>query len=184
VHGNSIGGSIVDSGKFSWNNGKFPEFTDPYPSYHGLKYWDAFSAFPGLGNVALVFKIRVQLLRDMSAALSPFNSLLLLQGLETLHLRIQRHSENALKVAKYLSSHPKVSWVNYPGLPNHPSHVLASRYLGGNYGALIGFGVKGGEEAGKALSKCEAFFTCRQYRRLQKPCHSPCNYHTPAAFRR
>ena len=183
-HGNSIGGSIVDSGKFSWNNGKFPEFTDPDPSYHGLKYWDAFSAFPGLGNVALVFKIRVQLLRDMGAALSPFNSFLLLQGLETLHLRIQRHSENALKVAKYLSSHPKVSWVNYPGLPNHPSHVLASRYLGGNYGALIGFGVKGGEEAGKALSKCEAFFTCRQYRRLQKPCHSPCNYHTPAAFRR
>jgi len=150
-HGNSIGGSIVDSGKFSWNNGKFPEFTDPDPSYHGLKYWDAFSAFPGLGNVALVFKIRVQLLRDMGAALSPFNSFLLLQGLETLHLRIQRHSENALKVAKYLSSHPKVSWVNYPGLPDHPSHELASRYLGGNYGALIGFGVKGGEEAGKAF---------------------------------
>ncbi len=150
-HGNSIGGSIVDSGKFPWNNGKFPEFTDPDPSYHGLKYWDAFSAFPGLGNVALVFKIRVQLLRDMGAALSPFNSFLLLQGLETLHLRIQRHSENALKVAKYLSSHPKVSWVNYPGLPDHPSHELASRYLGGNYGALIGFGVKGGEEAGKAF---------------------------------
>ncbi len=150
-HGNSIGGSIVDSGKFSWNNGKFPEFTDPDPSYHGLKYWDAFSAFPGLGNVALVFKIRVQLLRDMGAALSPFNSFLLLQGLETLHLRVQRHSENALKVAKYLSSHPKVSWVNYPGLPDHPSHELASRYLGGNYGALIGFGVKGGEEAGKTF---------------------------------
>jgi O-acetylhomoserine (thiol)-lyase len=150
-HGNSIGGSIVDSGKFSWNNGKFPEFTDPDPSYHGLKYWDAFSDFPGLGNVALVFKIRVSLLRDMGAALSPFNSFLLLQGLETLHLRIQRHSENALKVAKYLSSHPKVSWVNYPGLPDHPSHELASRYLGGNYGALIGFGVKGGEEAGKAF---------------------------------
>ena len=150
-HGNSIGGSIVDSGKFAWNNGKFPEFTDPDPSYHGLKYWDAFSAFPGLGNVALVFKIRVQLLRDMGAALSPFNSFLLLQGLETLHLRIQRHSENALKVAKYLSSHPKVSWVNYPGLPDHPSHELASRYLGGSYGALIGFGVKGGEEAGKTF---------------------------------
>jgi len=150
-HGNSIGGSIVDSGKFSWNNGKFPEFTDPDPSYHGLKYWDAFSAFPDLGNVALVFKIRVQLLRDMGAALSPFNSFLLLQGLETLHLRVQRHSENALKVAKYLSSHPKVSWVNYPGLPDHPSHELASRYLGGNYGALIGFGVKGGEEAGKTF---------------------------------
>ncbi len=148
-HGNSIGGSIVDSGKFAWNNGKFPEFTDPDPEYHGLKYWDTFSAFPGLGNVALVFKIRLQLLRDIGAAISPFNSFLLLQGLETLHLRIQRHSENALKVAEYLSNHPKVSWVNYPGLPDHPSHELASRYLKGGYGALIGFGVKGDVEEGK-----------------------------------
>jgi len=125
-HGNSIGGSIVDSGKFSWNNDKFPELTDPDPSYHGLKYWDTFSEFPGLGNVAFIFKVRLQLLRDTGAALSPFNAFLLLQGLETLHLRIQRHSENALVVAKYLSSHPKVSWVNYPGLPNNPSHELAS----------------------------------------------------------
>ena len=150
-HGNSIGGSIVDSGKFAWNNGKFPELTDPDPSYHGLKYWDTFSAFPGLGNVAFIFKVRLQLLRDTGAALSPFNSFLLLQGLETLHLRIQRHSENALKVAKYLSNHPKVSWVNYPGLPDHPSHELASRYLKGGYGALMGFGVKGGAEAGKTF---------------------------------
>lgn len=148
-HGNSIGGSIVDSGKFSWNNGKFPELTDPDPSYHGLKYWDTFSNFPGLGNVAFVFKVRLQLLRDTGAAISPFNSFLLLQGLETLHLRIQRHSENAIKVAEYLSKHPKVSWVNYPGLPDHPSHDLASRYLKGGYGALLGFGVKGGAEAGK-----------------------------------
>lgn len=148
-HGNSIGGSIVDSGKFAWNNGKFPELTDPDPSYHGLKFWDTFSNFPGLGNVALVFKIRLQLLRDTGAAISPFNSFLLLQGLETLHLRIERHSENALKVAKYLSKHPKVSWVNYPGLPDHPSHELATRYLKGGYGALMGFGVKGGSEAGK-----------------------------------
>lgn len=148
-HGNSIGGSIVDSGKFAWNNGKFPELTDPDPSYHGLKYWDTFSNFPGLGNVALVFKVRLQLLRDTGAAISPFNSFLLLQGLETLHLRIERHSENALKVAKYLSKHPKVSWVNYPGLPDHPSHELATRYLKGGYGALMGFGVKGGSEAGK-----------------------------------
>ena len=150
-HGNSIGGSIVDSGKFSWNNGKFPELTDPDPSYHGLKYWDTFSEFSGLGNVAFIFKVRLQLLRDTGAALSPFNAFLLLQGLETLHLRIQRHSENALKVAKYLSSHPKVSWVNYPGLPDHPSHERASRYLIGGYGALIGFGVKGGIEAGKTF---------------------------------
>ena len=148
-HGNSIGGSIVDSGKFAWNNGKFPEFTDPDPEYHGLKYWDTFSAFPGFGNVAFVYKTRLQLLRDTGAAISPFNSFLLLQGLETLHLRIQRHSENALKVAQYLSSHPKVSWVNYPGLPDHPSHELASKYLKGGYGALIGFGVKGGVETGK-----------------------------------
>jgi O-acetylhomoserine (thiol)-lyase len=150
-HGNSIGGSIVDSGKFAWNNGKFPELTDPDPSYHGLKYWDTFSAFPGLGNVAFIFKVRLQLLRDTGAAISPFNSFLLLQGLETLHLRIQRHSENALKVAKYLSAHPKVSWVNYPGLPDHPSHTLASRYLKGGYGALMGFGVKGGAEEGKTF---------------------------------
>ncbi len=145
-HGNSIAGSIVDAGTFAWNNGKFPEFTEPDPSYHGLKYWDTFSNFPGLGNVALVFKIRVQLLRDTGAALSPFNSFLLLQGLETLHLRIERHSENALKVAEYLSNHPKVSWVNYPGLPGHQSHELAARYLTG-YGALVGFGVKGGAQA-------------------------------------
>lgn len=148
-HGNSIAGSIVDSGKFPWNNGKFPEFTDPDPEYHGLKYWDTFSDFPGLGNVAFVYKARLQFLRDTGAAISPFNSFLLLQGLETLHLRIQRHSENALKVAEYLSKHPKVSWVNYPGLPDHPSHELASRYLKGGYGGLIGFGVKGGVEEGK-----------------------------------
>lgn len=148
-HGTSIGGSIVDSGKFAWNNGKFPELTEPDPSYHGLKYWDTFSDFPGLGNVAFIFKVRLQLLRDTGAAISPFNSFLLLQGLETLHLRIQRHSENASRVAEYLSVHPKVSWVNYPGLPNHPSHELASRYLKGGYGALMGFGVKGGAEAGK-----------------------------------
>ncbi len=148
-HGTSIGGSIVDSGKFSWDNGKFPELTEPDPSYHGLRYWDTFSSFPGLGNVAFIFKVRLQLLRDTGAAISPFNSFLLLQGLETLHLRIQRHSENASKVAEYLSFHPKVSWVNYPGLPDHPSHELASRYLKGGYGALMGFGVKGGADAGR-----------------------------------
>lgn len=150
-HGTSIGGSIVDSGKFAWNNGKFPELTEPDPSYHGLRYWDTFSSFPGLGNVAFIFKVRLQLLRDTGAAISPFNSFLLLQGLETLHLRIQRHSENASKVAEYLSGHPKVSWVNYPGLPDHPSHELASRYLKGGYGAVMGFGVKGGAEAGKSF---------------------------------
>jgi O-acetylhomoserine (thiol)-lyase len=148
-HGNSIGGTIVDSGNFAWNNGKFPEFTEPDPSYHGLRYWEAFGNFPGLGNVALAFKIRVQLLRDTGAALSPFNAWLFLLGLETLHLRVERHSENALAVARFLRDHPKVAWVNYPGLPDHRSHALAMKYLSGNYGPIVGFGVKGGEAAGR-----------------------------------
>ncbi|HWQ19248.1 MAG TPA: O-acetylhomoserine aminocarboxypropyltransferase/cysteine synthase family protein [Methanotrichaceae archaeon] len=148
-HGNSIGGVIVDSGKFDWSKGKFPEFTEPDPSYHGLKYWDAFGNFPGLGNVAFIFKIRVQLLRDLGPALSPFNSFLFLQGLETLGVRMERHSENALAVAEHLKDHPAVAWVNYPGLESHPSHALAKKYLNGGYGALIGFGIKGGLPAGK-----------------------------------
>ena len=148
-HGNSIGGTIVDSGNFAWNNGKFPEFTEPDPSYHGLRFWEAFGNFPGLGNVALAFKIRVQLLRDTGAALSPFNAWLFLLGLETLHLRVERHSENALAVAQFLRDHPKVAWVNYPGLPEHRSHALATKYLSGNYGPIVGFGGKGGEAAGK-----------------------------------
>ena len=148
-HGTSIGGVIVDSGKFKWNNGKFPEFTQPDPSYHGLKYWDTFGNFPGLGNVAFIFKVRVQLLRDLGATLSPFNSFLFLQGLETLPLRQRKHSENALKVATYLKTNPLVSWVNYPGLPDNPNHKIAEKYLTNGYGGLIGFGIKGGLEAGK-----------------------------------
>ncbi|WP_292489568.1 O-acetylhomoserine aminocarboxypropyltransferase/cysteine synthase family protein [Methanoculleus sp. 10] len=148
-HGNSIGGVIVDSGNFAWNNGNFPEFTEPDPGYHGLKYWETFGNFPGLGNVALVFKIRVQLLRDTGAVLSPFNAWLFLIGLETLHLRVQRHGENARAVAEFLEGHPKVAWVNYPGLSGHPSHELAERYLSGNFGPIVGFGVKGGEAAGR-----------------------------------
>jgi len=148
-HGTSIGGVIVDSGKFKWNNGKFPEFTEPDPSYHGLKYWDTFGNFPGLGNVAFIFKVRVQLLRDLGATLSPFNSFLFLQGLETLPLRQRKHSENALKVATYLKTNPLVSWVNYPGLPDNPNHKIAEKYLTNGYGGLIGFGIKGGLEAGQ-----------------------------------
>jgi O-acetylhomoserine (thiol)-lyase len=148
-HGNSIGGIIVDSGKFNWSNGKFPEFTKPDPSYHGLQYWDAFGNFPGLGNVAFVFKARVQLLRDLGPTLSPFNAFLFLQGVETLAIRQERHSENALKVAKYLQSHPAVAWVNYPGLESHPSHALAEKYLKGKYNAILGFGIKGGLPAAK-----------------------------------
>lgn len=148
-HGTSIGGVIVDSGKFDWSNGKFPEFTEPDPSYHGLKYWETFGNFPGLGNVAFIIKARVQLLRDLGPALSPFNAFLFLQGLETLPLRVKKHSENALAVAQFLKEHPLVAWVNYPGLKEHPSHELAKKYLKGNYGGLVGFGIKGGLEAGK-----------------------------------
>ena len=148
-HGTSIGGVIVDSGKFKWNNGKFPEFTEPDPSYHGIRYWDTFGNFPGLGNVAFIFKVRVQLLRDLGATLSPFNSFLFLQGLETLPLRQRKHSENALKVATYLKTNPLVNWVNYPGLLDNPNHKIASKYLKDGYGGLIGFGIKGGLETGK-----------------------------------
>lgn len=148
-HGTSIGGVIVDSGKFNWGNGKFPEFTQPDPSYHGLKYWETFGDIPEAGNIAYITKARVQLLRDLGSALSPFNAFLFIQGLETLTLRVQKHSENALKVAKFLKNHPDVEWVNYPGLDDDPSYELASKYLSGGYGALVGFGIKGGLEAGK-----------------------------------
>ncbi|MDP2919235.1 MAG: O-acetylhomoserine aminocarboxypropyltransferase/cysteine synthase [Dehalococcoidia bacterium] len=148
-HGNSIGGVIVDSGKFNWGNGKFPEFTEPDPSYHGLKFWDVFGNFPGLGNVAFIIKARVQWQRDLGAALSPFNSFLFLQGLETLPLRVRKHSENALQLAVWLKQHPLVNWVNYTGFPDHPSHQLAKKYLKTHFGPLVGFGIKGGLEAGK-----------------------------------
>jgi O-acetylhomoserine (thiol)-lyase len=148
-HGTSIGGVIVDSGKFKWNNGKFPEFTEPDPSYHGLKYWDALSNVPGMGNVAFILKVRVTLLRDIGAALSPFNSFLFLQGLETLPLRQKQHSANALEIARWLKTNPLVTWVTYSGLPDDPSHPLAAKYLKRGFGGLVGFGVKGGLEAGK-----------------------------------
>lgn len=148
-HGTSIGGVIVDSGNFNWGNGNFPILTDPDPSYHGLKFWETFGDFPGLGNVAYIMRARVRLLRDMGAALSPFNGFLFLQGLETLDLRVKKHSENAFEVAKFLKDHPSVNWVIYPGFEDDPAHELASKYLNGGYGALIGFGIRGGLEAGK-----------------------------------
>ena len=148
-HGTSIGGVIVDSGKFQWNNGKFPEFTEPDPSYHGLKYWDALSNVPGMGNVAFILKVRVTLLRDIGACLSPFNSHQFLLGLETLPLRQKQHSANALEIAIWLQQHPRVSWVTYPGLPGDPSYKIASKYLQKGFGGLVGFGIKGGLEAGK-----------------------------------
>ena len=148
-HGTSIGGVIVDSGKFRWDNGKFPEFTEPDPSYHGIKYWDALGNVPGLGNVAFILKIRVTLLRDIGAALSPFNAHEFLLGLETLPLRQARHSENALALARWLKKHPAVSWVTYSGLEDDPSHAVAAKYLKKGYGGLVGFGIKGGLEAGR-----------------------------------
>ena len=148
-HGTSLGGVIVDSGKFAWNNGKFPEFTDPDPSYHGLKFWEALNNVPGVGNVAFILKVRVQLLRDLGPALSPFNAFQLLQGAETLALRQAQHSANAMAVARHLAAHPAVSWVNYPGLTSHPSHANAVKYLKHGYGGMVGFGIKGGLASGK-----------------------------------
>jgi O-acetylhomoserine (thiol)-lyase len=148
-HGTSIGGAIIDSGRFDWSSGRFPEFTEPDPCYHGLRYWDSFGSHPELGNVAFIVKVRVQLLRDLGPCMSPFNAFLFLQGLETLSLRVKKHAENALAVARFLEKHPLVSWVNYPGLESHPSHAIAKKYLEGGYGGLVGFGVKGGVREGK-----------------------------------
>jgi O-acetylhomoserine (thiol)-lyase len=145
-HGTSIGGLIVDSGKFDWTNGKFPLIAGADPSYHGINFVEALKP---LGNIAYIIKARVTLLRDIGPAISPFNSFLLLQGLETLHLRLPRHAENALAAAQYLEKHPKVSWVTYPGLASSPEKVRAQKYLPKGAGAIIGFGIKGGIEAGK-----------------------------------
>lgn len=138
-HGTSIGGAIVEKGGFPWDNGRFPEMTEPDPSYHGMKFFETFGSM----NIAYILKVRTQLLRDLGPAMSPFNAFLFLQGLETLHLRMQRHSENALAVANFLESHPKVSWVNYTGLESHPTYRLARKYLPDGCGAIFGFGIKG-----------------------------------------
>jgi len=145
-HGTSLGGLIVDSGQFDWTGGKFPLISGPDPSYHGVNFVDYLAP---LGNLAYIIKARVTLLRDLGPALSPFNAFLLLQGLETLHLRIPRHGENALAVAAFLEKHPRVGWVNYPGLASSPEKARADRYLKHGAGAMIGFGIKGGLEAGK-----------------------------------
>jgi len=153
-HGNSIGGVIVDSGKFDWKaSGRFPDFIKPDPSYHGISFVEAF------GPLAFIIKARVQGLRDTGAALSPFNAFLLLQGAETLHLRMQRHSQNALAVAQFLESHPSVTWVNYPGLKSSKYFELAKKYLPAGAGALITFGIKGGYEAGKKFINSVQLFS-------------------------
>jgi O-acetylhomoserine (thiol)-lyase len=138
-HGTSIGGVIIEKGGFPWNNGRFPEFTEPDPSYHGMRIFDTF----GPMNLAYIIKCRVQGLRDLGPAMSPFNAFMFLQGLETLHLRMERHSSNALAVAKFLEAHPKVGWVNYTGLESHPSFKLGQKYLAKGCGAIMGFGIKG-----------------------------------------
>jgi O-acetylhomoserine (thiol)-lyase len=138
-HGTSIGGLIVEKGDFPWNNGRFPEMTDPDPSYHGMKFFDTF----GPMHLAYILKVRTQMLRDLGPAMSPFNAFMFLQGLETLHLRMERHSHNALKVAEFLQGHPKVSRVNYTALPGHPCHALGKKYLPDGCGAIMGFGIKG-----------------------------------------
>ncbi len=152
-HGTAIGGVIVDSGRFDWTNGKFPGLTEPDPSYHGIRYVENF------GNMAYIVKARVQLLRDIGACLGPFNAFLFLQGLETLHLRMERHSANALEVARYLQHHPAVAWVSYPGLPDHPSYRNARKYLPRGAGAILSFGVKGGAEAGRRLINSVKLFS-------------------------
>ncbi len=138
-HGTSIGGIVIEKGDFNWGNGKFPELTDPDPSYHGMKFFETF----GPMKLAYILKVRTQLLRDLGAAMSPFNAFQFLQGLETLHLRMERHSSNTLAVARFLEKHPKVSWVNYTGLESHPSYKLAKKYLPKGCGAILGFGIKG-----------------------------------------
>jgi len=150
-HGTSIGGIVVDAGNFDWGGGRFDEFTQPDPSYHGLVHWDAFKAFEPAGgaNIAYIMKMRLQWLRDVGNCISPFNAHQILQGLETLHIRMERHCENALEVAEFLKAHDCVDWVNYPGLCDSPQHAAADKYFEkGQYGALVGFGVKGGLETG------------------------------------
>jgi O-acetylhomoserine (thiol)-lyase len=150
-HGTSIGGVIVDGGNYNWGNGKFPQFTEPSEGYHGLKFWDVFGEGNPLGlpNVAFITRARVEGLRDFGPSLSPFNSFLLLQGLETLSLRVHRHAENALTLATWLENHPSVEFVYYPGLSSSPYHDLAKKYLQNGFGGVLQFGIKGGAENGK-----------------------------------
>jgi O-acetylhomoserine/O-acetylserine sulfhydrylase len=146
-HGTSIGGVIVDGGNFNWGNGKFPQFTEPSEGYHGLKFWDVFGTGGPFGNIAFIIRARVEGLRDYGSSLSPFNAFLFLQGLETLSLRVQRHVDNALEIAKWLSNHPKIVNVDYPGLPSSPYHALAKKYLKNGFGGVLAFTVQGGKEA-------------------------------------
>ena len=146
-HGTSIGGVIVDSGNFDWSNGRFPTFTEPSLGYHGLKFAETFGPDGPFGNIAFAIRARVEGLRDIGACLSPFNAFLLLQGVETLSLRVQRHVDNALELATWLSNQPLVEWVNYPGLEDHPDHAAAKRLLTNGFGSVLSFGITGGSKA-------------------------------------
>ena len=151
-HGTSIGGIIVDSGRFDWRNGRYPLMTEPAAGYHGLKFTDVFNPESEMGNIGFIIRARVEGLRDQGPALSPFNSFLFLQGLETLSLRVERHCQNALQFARWLKKHPKVAWVIYPGLEEHPSNKTAEKYFReGMFGGIVCFGVKGGHDAGRSL---------------------------------
>ena len=150
-HGTSVGGVIVDAGTFDWGNGRFPGFTEPAPGYHGLDFWEVFGPKGPFGNIAFAIKARVEGQRDIGAPLSPFNSFLLLQGLETLSLRMQRHVDNALELARWLRNQPEVAWVNYPGLEDHPYHARARQYLQHGFGGVLTFGARGGYEAARAI---------------------------------
>ena len=150
-HGTSIGGVITDAGNFNWANGKFPQFTEPSEGYHGLKFWDVFGAPGPFGNIAFIIRARVEGLRDYGSTLSPFNAFLLILGLETLSLRVQRHVDNALELAQWLSRHPKIEYVEYPGLTSSPYHELAVKYLKNGFGGVLSFKVKAGKEAADKL---------------------------------
>lgn len=155
-HGTSLGGVIVDNGKFNWGNGKFPEFTEPSDSYHGLVFWDVFGTNGPFGNIAFTLRARVEGLRDWGNTISPFNSWILIQGLETLSLRVERHVQNALALAKWLEQHPKVEYVNYPGLESSPYHELAKKYFKRGFGGVLSFKVKGaGENADAVINNLE-----------------------------
>jgi O-acetylhomoserine (thiol)-lyase len=148
-HGTSIGGVIVDSGRFDWGSGKFPVFTEPAPGYHGLNFWETFGPDGPFGNIAFIIRARVEGLRDLGPCVSPFNSFLVLQGLETLSLRVQRHNDNATALAEWLAAHPAVEWVSHPSRPDHPSHKTAKKYLRHGFGSVLTFGIRGGNETGK-----------------------------------
>ncbi len=150
-HGTSIGGVIVDAGRFDWGSGKFPVFTEPAPGYHGLNFWETFGPDGPFGNIAFIIRARVEGLRDFGPCVSPFNAFLFLQGLETLSLRVQRHNDNATALAEWLAAHPAVEWVSHPSRPDHPSHDIARKYLQNGFGSVLTFGIRGGLDAGKTF---------------------------------